>query len=278
MLTAERRRETQRLLRLHGELDYVSLAEHFGVSEMTARRDIEALETAGEVRRVRRGAISVVPRGYEPSLSERETARHEEKERIGVAAAAMVHPGDSLFLDAGTTASVFATHLATLDMDLLVVTPNLRAALVLSECTSTRVILTGGLVRRQERSLVGADAERTLHGYNVDTAFVGAAGVHPDRGLTDYGLEESAVKRIAIARAHQVVALADQSKLGQVSLCEICSATQIDMLVTDAKESEAVVRALHEGGTEIVSVHVPVAASAVEDAAVIRTTVFKENR
>ena len=257
MLTAERRRETQRLLRLRGELDYVWLAEHFGVSEMTARRDVESLEAAGEARRVRGGAISVVSRGYEPSVSERETVGPRAKDRISAAAAAMLRPGDTLFLDSGTTANIFAGHLAALDMDLLVVTPNLRAALTLSDALSTRVILTGGLVRRQERSLVGADAERTLQRYNVDTAFVGAAGVHPERGLTDYGLEESEVKRIAIARATRVVALADRSKLGRISLCEICPSSEIDVLVTDAPVDHTVVRELAQTGTEIVSVHMP---------------------
>lgn len=257
MLTADRRLETQRLLRLHGELEYAWLAEHFGVSEMTARRDVEALEAAGEARRVRGGAISVVSRGYEPSVSERESVGPLAKDRISAAAAGMLRPGDTLFLDSGTTANVFASHLAALDMDLLVVTPNLRAALTLSDATNTRVIVTGGLVRRQERSLVGADAERTLQQYNVDTAFVGAAGVHPERGLTDYGLDESAVKRIAIARATRVVVLADHSKLGRISLCEICPSSEIDVLVTDAPVDDPVVRELHAGGTEIVTVHQP---------------------
>lgn len=251
MLTGDRQRETQRLLRARGELEYVWLAEHFGVSEMTARRDIEALEAAGEARRVRGGAISVISRRHEPPVGERELAGREAKERISAAAVALVRPGDSVFLDAGTTATVFAARLAALDIDLLVVTPNLRAAIVLSECPSIRVIVTGGLIRREEHSLVGADAERTVRGYNVDTAFVGAAGVHPERGLTDYGLDEAEVKRLAIARASRVVALADSSKIGHVSLCEICPASEIDVLVTDAPIDDPVVASIQEAGTEI---------------------------
>jgi len=252
VLTGERRRETQRLLRARGELEYVWLAEHFGVSEMTARRDIDALEAAGEARRVLGGAISVVSRRHEPPVGERELAGREAKEQISAAAAALVRPGDSIFLDAGTTATAFAGRLAMLDIDLLVVTPNLRAAIALSESDSIRVIVTGGLIRRQEHSLVGADAERTVRGYNVDTAFVGAAGVHLERGLTDYGLEEAEVKRLAIARASRVVALADSSKIGHVSLCEICPASDIDVLVTDAPEDDPVLQAMRQAGTEVI--------------------------
>lgn len=254
MLTGDRQRETQRLLRARGELDYAWLAEHFGVSEMTARRDIEALEAAGEARRVRGGAISVISRGHEPSVGERELAGREAKDRIGAAAASLVRPGDSIFLDAGTTATAFAGRLALLDIDLLVVTPNLRAALALSECQSIRVIVTGGLIRREEHSLVGAEAERTVRGYNVDTAFVGAAGVHSERGLTDYGLDEAEVKRLAIARASRVVALADSSKIGHVSLCEICPTSEIDVLVTDAPVDDPEISSIELGGTEIVCV------------------------
>lgn len=254
MLTSERRRETQRLLRERGELDYVWLAEHFGVSEMTARRDVEALEVAGEARRVRGGAISVVSRRHEPAVIERETAGRVAKERLAGAAVAMVRPEDSLFLDVGSTANVFARALAALDLDLLVITPNVRAALVLAECSNTRVMLTGGVLRPQEQSLVGADARRVLERYNVDTAFVGAAGVHPERGLTDFGLEDSEVKRVAITRAHRVVALADHTKLGRISLCEICPAGEIDVLITDAPEDHPDVVALRASGTETVHV------------------------
>lgn len=254
MLTNERREETLCLLRLRGELSYEWLAAHFGVSEMTARRDVEALEAAGEARRVRGGAISVVSRAHEPAVVEREQLERDAKESIAAAAAELVRSGDSLYLDSGTSAIVLASHLARLGARLLVVTPNLRAATVLAESPEIRVVLTGGTLRPAEQSLVGAEAERTVGTYNVDTAFLGAAGVHLERGVTDYGVDEASVKRLAVSRAQRVVVLADRTKLGRVSLCEICPTSEIDVLVTDAPAQAPEVTALRGAGTEVLLV------------------------
>jgi len=94
-----------RRLAAHGEVGFTELAEEFGVSEMTIRRDLETLEADGLARRVRGGAISVVSRSYEPPLTVRATTASAAKAAIGAAAAGLVNDGDTVIIDVGTTTS-----------------------------------------------------------------------------------------------------------------------------------------------------------------------------
>lgn len=252
MRSTERRSQLDELLKLHGELDYSWISGRFGVSEMTARRDLEALEAEGKARRVRGGAISLLSRAYEPPLSERLGQDPAGKQAIAIAACQLVHTDDTLFIDAGTTATEFARHLAKADLDVLVITSNLHAAAALAECEKTKVLVSGGLLRRTEQSLVGAETIQMLERYNVDTAFVGAAGIHQERGLTDYGVEESAVKRSVLNRANRVIALADASKIGRISLCEVCGPEDIDVLISDCESNNSAICRLQEIGTEFI--------------------------
>lgn len=239
------------LLAERGEVVISQLAEEFSVSEMTIRRDLEELEQRGVARRVRGGAISTVSRSYEPPLASRSAVAAQAKRQIAVAAAEYVEYGETAILDVGSTTLALARHLQG-RTGLTILTPSIHAALALAGDPNTRVILTGGIVRPGELSLIGDLAERTFATLNCDVAFLGVGGVHPDKGLTEYNLDDTRVKRAAIQAASRKIVLADATKLGRICLATIAPLQEIDVLITDAAE-HPVLDCLREAGVDVVT-------------------------
>src|SRR5579875_788865 len=235
MTTTGRRGAIRGLLAERGEVAISALAAEFDVSAMTIRRDLEELEQRGIARRVRGGAISTVSRSYEPPFASRSAEASEAKRRIAAAAAAYVDYGETAILDVGSTTLALARHLRGRG-GLTILTPSVHAAIELSGDPNTRVILTGGIVRPGELSLIGDLAERTFATLNCDVVFLGVGGVHPEKGLTEYNLDDTRVKRAAITAASRKVALADATKLGRVCLATIAPLHDIDVLITDAAD------------------------------------------
>lgn len=253
MSTEERRGAIRGFLADRGEVGIAELAAAFEVSEMTIRRDLEELEDQGVARRVRGGAIATVSRSYEPPLATRATEAQDAKRRIAEAASDYIEYGETAILDVGSTTFALAQCLRGRG-GLTIVTPSVQAATELAGDPNTRVILTGGIVRPGELSLIGDLAERTFAELNCDVLFLGVGGIDAEKGLTEYNLDDTRVKRAAITAAARKVALADQTKLGRVCLATIASLQEIDVLITDAAPSHPVLAAVREAGVEIVSV------------------------
>jgi DeoR/GlpR family transcriptional regulator of sugar metabolism len=248
-----RRSAVRERLARAGEVDIAELAVEFAVSEMTIRRDLEALEAEGVARRVRGGAISVVSRSYEPPFEARRTANVAVKAALGVKAADLVDDGQTVILDTGTTVLETARALRTRGMRLTVVTPSLLAGLELADEPDMRVMLTGGTIRPGEHSLVGPEAESTFTDLNCDVAFLGVAGVDVEHGLTEYNLDEARVKRAQVRSARRIVALADTGKLGRVHFAGVAPLGRVDVLVTDAAPDHPLVCDIRTAGVDVIT-------------------------
>lgn len=253
MMSEGRRGAIHGRLADRGQVEIGALAEEFAVSEMTIRRDLEMLEELGVARRVRGGAISTVSRSYEPPLAMRSQEARVAKDEIARAAAGFVDFGETAILDVGSTTLALARRLRERG-GLTIVTPSVNAATELANEPTTRVILTGGIVRPGELSLVGDLAERTFAQFNCDVLFLGVGGVHPEKGLTEYNLDDTRVKRAAIGAASRCVVLADRSKLDRVCLASVAALHEVDVLITDAEPDHCVLDAVREAGVEVVSV------------------------
>jgi DeoR/GlpR family transcriptional regulator of sugar metabolism len=253
MSTHERRGAIRGFLANRGEVGIAELAAEFDVSEMTIRRDLEELEDEGVARRVRGGAIATVSRSYEPPLATRATEAQEAKQRIAEAAADYIEYGETAILDVGSTTFALAQRLRGRG-GFTIVTPSVQAAAELAGDPNTRVILTGGIVRPGELSLIGDLAESTFAQLNCDVLFLGVGGIDAEKGLTEYNLDDTRVKRAAIKAASRKVALADQTKLGRVCLASIASLEEIDVLITDAAPTHPVLAPVREAGVDIVCV------------------------
>ena len=252
MRARDRRQVTLEALAERGEASVAELSREAGVSEMTIRRDLEALEREGLLRRVHGGAVSAVSRGYEPPFALRAGRQSEAKEKIAAAAVELLSDGETVVLDVGTTVLGFARALATAS-SLTVVTPSLRVADVLAGNPGLRLIVTGGIARPGELSLVGSLAERSFEELHPDTVFLGVGGVAADAGLTEFNLDDTRVKRAALASARRCVVLADATKLGKVAFAHICPLERADVLVTESSADHDVLRPIREAGVEVIT-------------------------
>ena len=262
VLDATRRRALAvDLLAERGFVRVAELSDAFGVTSVTARADLDALERDGVVRRVHGGAVpagtgtSAEPRPErEPSFEEALAASVVPKQQIGELAASMVRSGQSLILDVGTTTLQVAKALrarADLD-DLTIFTNGLSIALELEpEIPRFTVVVTGGTLRPRQHSLVHPLAGSVLDEVHVDLAFIGCNGVDPEHGVTNANLPEAAVKALMLKAAARAVVVADASKLGEVHLGRIAPVDQFHALVTDAAAPPALIGELEVAGLDV---------------------------
>jgi DeoR/GlpR family transcriptional regulator of sugar metabolism len=208
------------------------LALRFGVSVETIRRDLLTLEREGLVRRVYGGATRATTEDYEPPFETRRTQHLEAKRAMGLLAASLVEPGDTLVLDIGTSVAEVAKALSA-DYRGKVLTNSLLAAVELSGRERVEVIASGGSLRAGDLACSGPHAEAFFSAYHVDKAFLGSGGVHLDIGLTDYHPAEVYSRQIIIKHAAETYVMADSSKLGRIALAEVCPLDTLTAVITD---------------------------------------------
>lgn len=208
------------------QVDVNTLAERFGVSGMTIRRDLAELDQAGLLDRVHGGAV---PRRA-PAYGARSSTMMSEKSKIARAVADLVKPGASVGVDTGTTCTAVATELADRD-DLTVITNSLHAAFELRD-TRSRVLVLGGLMT-PELSLVASTAAQERPQIHLDLMILGCGGLSVDRGITYFDPAEVEVRRTLLDLADRVVVAADHTKFDRKKAMALGDLSVIDVLVTD---------------------------------------------
>jgi DeoR/GlpR family transcriptional regulator of sugar metabolism len=260
------RQRQERILRevdRHGGARVSELVEILGVSDMTVRRDIEALAERGLVVKVHGGATAVSDRSAdEPGFQVKSEMNPVEKSAIARAAAALIKPGASVAISAGTTTYAVAHELRTL-AGLTVVTNSPHVAELLHDPArdDLQVVLTGG-VRTPSDALVGPVADAALAKLHVDTLILGVHGIDEHAGLTTPNLVEGETNRALMSAARRVVVVADHSKWGVIGLCTIATLDEVDVLVTDADLSPEARRTVSQQVGQLVVAPQPEHASA----------------
>ncbi len=238
-LPSTRRAGLARLIATRGFLRVTDGAQWFGVSDVTIRSDLDALEQQGAIVRVHGGAMPTsILAANEPSIEATKDRDAAAKRAIGRAAAQLVASGESVYLDAGSTALALADALADRHEleHLVVVTSGLATALALERAIPRfTVVVTGGTLRPLQHSLVSPFAAPMLDALHLDWAFIGCNGVDVDAGVTNVNLPEAEIKARVMASARRSVALADASKLGRVALAAIAPLSAFDSVVTDGE-------------------------------------------
>ena len=253
-MRADRQQQILELVQQNNRISVVEICTRFGVSEMTARRDLQELDREGLLRRVHGGAVYNLGRSYEPPLKIRTKKRFNQKKAIGQKAAELILDGDSIALDIGTTTLEIARSLHE-KRNLTVVTAGLPIAneIVASYSLESdiRLIMTGGVVRSSELSMVGAFASRMYTELHVDKAFVGIAGISLESGLTEYSLEDASVKWSLLKSASQVIVVADGSKFGKTAFASVGPLDAVHTIITDSSAPPDILAALTNSGIEV---------------------------
>lgn len=232
MLIEERRQHILSLAHSEGRVRVRNLSKALGISQITIRKDLDYLQTKGLLHRSHGGALPIHPGAlFDPPIQEKEKSHHTEKDRIGQAAANMVQEGQCVMLDSGTTTTAVANALKKFSQ-LTVITNALNIAAELA-ATDFEVILTGGSLRKNSFSLVGAIAEEMLAEIHADILFLGVDGFDMEIGLTTPNLQESRVNRAMVGAATKVVAVCDSTKFNRRSLSRIASVSAIHHVITD---------------------------------------------
>ena len=248
MWAHERHARIVALLNERQRLTTEAIAAELAVSKETIRRDLIELELSGTLSRVHGGAIPQhVP--IEPSYGEREELRRPEKRAIARAAATLIQPGMSCFIDAGSTTQALAQALLARS-DIQIITNSVGIASDLASNPGLDVVLLGGRIAQEMPATYGDQTVSEIGRYQLDLAIVSPVGLDARAGAMDYLWHEAAVARAMLEHARQRILLADRSKLGQTSRMQICAASAVDVLVTDAAASDAIVRQLEAGGVK----------------------------
>lgn len=238
-----------------GRITIPDICQHFKVSEMTARRDLNLLDRQGLLRRVHGGAIANLGRSYEPPFQTRATKHGAAKAAIGAKAAEYILDGDSIALDVGTTTLEIVKGLRG-KRNLTIVTNCLQIAnLVVSTLSlevDARLIIAGGIVRPRELSMVGDIAQRVYGELHVDKAFIGIGGISIEDGLTEYNLEDSQIKRRLIQSAQEKIVVADGSKFGVTAFASAGELSDIDRVVTDRSAPADLIAEIRNGGIDVI--------------------------
>lgn len=235
MLAKQRQARILAELHEHGWARVTDLTSLLGVSDMTVRRDLDQLASAGSVHKVHGGAVLVTTASEELGFEAKSGLEQPAKSAIAAMAATLIRPGSAIAVSAGTTTWGLAQHVSDI-AGLTIVTNSTTVADVIANSGKARdqvVILTGG-VRTPSAALVGPVADQAIRTLHVDQLFLGVHGMDPTAGFTTPNLAEAETNRALIAAADQVIVCADSTKWGAIGLASFAPLSAADVLITDS--------------------------------------------
>jgi DeoR/GlpR family transcriptional regulator of sugar metabolism len=231
------------------------LTDRFRVTDASIRRDLILLEDAGRLRRVHGGAVSHAARVASGAFTAKLRVHRDEKVRIGAAAARLVHPGEVVLFDSGTTVAQVAAQMPSAlraGNAITAVTYSLPVADEIGGWEAPHLVVVGGLFLPDYRAFVGPQAITALRDLTADVIFVGCDGLTVESGLTTPHVLVAEVGEVAAGRARRVVAVADASKLGRQGFTSIIPLSSVEVLITDAGADPDRVAELQDAGVDVV--------------------------
>ena len=238
---SERRRQILLELKLRPHVRISELSRRFNVSTETVRRDFDALADDGLISRAHGGA-SAPTQGHYPSLDERSNARIDQREQIGRSAAELVHDGETVMIDSGSTTIQMARALAYLDTPCTVITNSIPVAMTLGH-GAPQVLLCPGEYLAAESAVVGTETLEYLSRFNVDRCFIGAYGLS-DEGPSESVRGFAAVKRVMLQRAASAYLLVDAEKFGRKGLANVGRLDELASVISDEPPKGTLLSAL----------------------------------
>jgi DeoR/GlpR family transcriptional regulator of sugar metabolism len=230
-----------------------AICEVFSVSEATARRDLETLAEQGKLQRVHGGAIAKFQAEPELPILLRQQEQIAEKQRIGRAAAALIHDGETVFLGSGTTALEVARNLSA-HKGLTVLSNSLPALNLLTGQPEITVVALGGMLRDSELSFIGHITEQALAEVRADKVILGVHALSLEDGLTNDYLPETMTDRAILRVGRAVIVVADHTKVNRVAPAFLAPVTSIHTFISDTGADPAFAQALKDLGIQVILV------------------------
>jgi DeoR family transcriptional regulator, aga operon transcriptional repressor len=249
----DRRTEILRQLEKDDNVNVSELSHQFNVSEVTIRKDLRYLEKKNILIRSRGGAMKRSLVNVDLSIYDRRKQNIKLKEAIGAAAANLIMNGETILLDTGTTVMQLARHLPR-KIEITVITNSVDITFRLAEFPNIRVLMPGGILRRNSLALVGEQAAESLRGFYCDKYFLSADGIDLERGMMTTNIEEASLARINIKNSKKVIALIDSSKFQSKGIKWIASLSEIDTLITDSGVPFDILHEIRAMGVKVIVV------------------------
>lgn len=249
---SQRQEQLQLLVRQWQRVTVGQICEYFGVSEATARRDLNVLAEKGEIRRFHGGGTAIFRAPPEPPIMERSAEQIGFKQRIGRAAAGLVSNGETVLLGSGTTVLEVALNLTKLS-DLTVITNSVLVVNALSDAAGITLIGLGGMFRRSEKSFIGDMTIQMLSELRADKVFMGVRALDPDVGLTNDYVPETTTARALLSAGNEVIVTADHTKCGRVATAFVAPTTAMTTLVTNSEIAPDYIKAFRANGVRVVT-------------------------
>jgi DeoR/GlpR family transcriptional regulator of sugar metabolism len=253
VLAAERKLRIVEYVRQHRIASVAALALEFNVHEATIRRDLAEAEQEGLLKRTHGGVIVEKLTPNEPPFNERTNVQLEQKMRIGKMAASLVEDGDHIIIDSGTTTLHIAKNLVHRS-NLTVVTNDINVAAELRDAPGVKVTVTGGELYPSSYMLNGMFTDHVLRLVHVSKAFIGTPAIHPKHGLMHPEAQLVLAKQGMINAAQEVIVVADDTKIGKLSLHTVAPNSAIHRLITGKETPDFEVRKFLDAGVNVTTV------------------------
>ena len=247
----DRQQQILQLLERQQRISVTEISATFDVSEATARRDLENLANQARLQRVHGGAIVLTQAPPEQPILQRQNEQTDEKVRIGQAAAALVQPGETVFLGSGTTVLEAARALRG-RRDLTVITNSLPVVNALAGAEDITIICLGGMLRESEFSFIGHITEQSLAEVRADKALIGTRAISLEHGLTNEYLPETMTDRAILKSGKEIIVLADHTKFGRAATVRLAPLESIHSIVTDQQTPRDFLEAVQARGLHVV--------------------------
>lgn len=249
MITEARRKKIQELIEREGIVNLQQLVDRFNVSIYTIRRDLNALEEQGLLKKTHGGAVKVEKTRWIPSMEAGKNEAFEEKKKIAHKAAEFVENGDTIMLMGSTIALLMIPLIK--DKNLTIVTNSLDIAKELSLLPSIETILIGGRVKNFRGNILGSRAVNELRNYYFDKAFIPCAGINSTFGISTSTLDSADFVKTVIQCTRQNIIIADYRKIGRSTFAKVSDLTPVDLLITDDQADKDELHRLSKTGIRI---------------------------
>lgn len=248
----ERKKQILRILDKKESMEVQEIAEALGISAVTIRRDLQQLAEEELLIRTHGGAMKAPVRHPFTAYADKENVASAKKKYIGKLAAAMVKPGDTIFMDCGSTVFTMCAHLKDIT-PLRIITNSLPVAAAFMDLPGIQVNLAGGEMDGARKAIHGSKAVEHIKSYHADKAFIGTDGLSAKSGLTAFSETEAGISSAMAASADKVFVLCDSTKIGRDSYFKFAKLSAVHVVVTDKEVNVREKEALSEKGVKVIS-------------------------